>query len=384
MDANISICERLGCETPIFAFSHCRDVVVEVTRAGGFGVLGAGSHTPDQLEHELDWIDRHVGGRSYGVDVVMTTSYDESAEEITGPLIDVLPEEHKRFVSALLDAEGVPPVPPAIERQILEERAERDRNATRWGARRLVDVALKHPQVKLVVNALGVPPRDLVDELHGRGILVGGLCGKPEHATYHLQGGVDVLIAQGSEAGGHTGGISTMVLTPQIVAACAGSGVAVLAAGGITSGRHIAATEALGADGVWIGSLWLGTRESDWLPHEKEAVYRATSSDTVQSKCMSGKSVRMLRSRFSDAWNRPDAPAPLPAPFQSVLFRWAKDRISRAARTDLFSGPAGQGVGTISGEESVRDVMYRLQEEYLEAVDRVTQRARRLAHVEPS
>jgi NAD(P)H-dependent flavin oxidoreductase YrpB (nitropropane dioxygenase family) len=366
-----ALSERLGCEVAIFAFSHCRDVVVEVTKAGGFGVLGAGSHTPEQLEHELAWIDSHVGGRPYGVDVIMTTKYDKSTETITGPLIDIIPQAHKDFITELLDREGVPRLPPEIEQEKREEGAKRDRNPTRWGARRLIDISVQHPQVKMVVNALGVPSRDLVDELHSSGRLVGGLCGKPEHARAHRDGGVDVLIAQGSEAAGHTGSLSTMVLVPQVVDVCAGSDTAVLAAGGITEGRHIAAAEALGADGVWTGSLWLGVRESHWLPHERQAVYDATSSDTVQSKCMSGKPVRMLRSKFSEAWSQPGAPEPLPAPLQSVLFRWAGARIARAERTDLFSGPAGQGIGTITGEESVKDVMYRLQEQYIDVIERM-------------
>lgn len=366
-----SLTDRLGCDTAIFAFSHCRDVVVEVTKAGGFGVLGAGSFTPAQLEQELAWIDSHVGGRNYGIDVLMPVRYDKTTEAVSGPLIDIIPQEQKDFVTALLDKEGVPRVPPDIHRQILEDRAERDRNSTRWGARRLIDVALNHRQVKLIVSALGVPARELVDDLHARRILVGGLCGKPDHARYHRDGGVDVLIAQGSEAGGHTGSVSTMVLVPQVVDVCKDTAVSVLAAGGVTSGRHIVAAEALGAAGVWIGSLWLGTRESDLMPHEKQAIYNANSTDTVQSKSMTGKSVRMLRSKWSDAWAQPDAPPPCMPPLQTVLFRWAGDRIRRGVRSDLYSGPAGQAVGVIKQEESVKDVMYRLQEEYIDTTSRI-------------
>ena len=374
-----SLSRRLGIAIPIFAFSHCRDVVVEVTRAGGFGVLGAVTFSPEQLERELAWIDSHVGGRPYGIDVLMATSYERAAETASGPLIDMVPEAQREFVTRLLDEEGVPRLPPGLEREIVTERAERDKNNTRYGARRLIDVALNHPQVRMVVSALGVPPAELVGLLRARGILVGGLCGKPEHVRHHQAAGVDVIIAQGSEAAGHTGSISSMVLWPHVVDACAGTGVAVLAAGGFSTGRHVAAAEALGADGAWIGSLWLGTRESELLQHEKAGLFTASSSDTVQATCMSGKTARMLKSKWTDAWARPDAPPTLPTPLQGVLFRWANDRIARVGRTDLVSVPVGQAVGVIRAEESTREVMVRLQSEYLEVLGRMDERLRDLS-----
>lgn len=189
------ICDRFGCEVPIFAFSHCRDVVVEVTKAGGFGVLGAVTFSPEQLERELKWIDEHVGGRSYGVDVLIPVVYDRDAEASAEEVVDMIPVEQKQFVENLLDAEGVPPLSHDDSAEARRELVGRGRNSTPSGARKLIDVALAHPQIKLVVSALGAPPKDLVDELHARGILVGSLCGKAEHARAQRAAGVDIIVA---------------------------------------------------------------------------------------------------------------------------------------------------------------------------------------------
>ncbi len=364
------ICERLGCEVPIFAFSHCRDVVVEVTRAGGFGVLGAATFSPEQLEAELRWIDQHVAGRPYGVDVLIPTAYDKEAERSPDELEGMIPAEHRAFMEKILDEAGVPPLPPderiRIHREIVDGRG----NMTPDGARRLLRVALEHPQVNLVVSALGSPPPDVVAELRARNVMIGAMCGKGEHAARHVAAGVEVIVAQGTEAGGHTGEVATMVLVPQVVEAC-GDQVAVLAAGGIAKGSQIAAALALGAQGVWCGTLWLATRESELDPFEKEALFAARTGDAVRRRARTGKPVRMLKSKLSEAWESPDAPKFLPAPLQAVLYNPAHARVVRARRKELYSHAAGQAVGDLTQETSVRDVMYRLQLEYADTVERM-------------
>ncbi len=364
------ICEMLGCEVPIFAFSHCRDVVVEVTRAGGFGVLGASSFTPEQLEIELRWIDEHVDGKPYGLDIVVPGRYSKEAEQHTGRLDALIPAAHRAFMDRILEEANVPALPPGEAERIHDEILEIGRNRTPTGAMRLVQVALMHPKVKLVVSALGEPRADVVALLHERGILVGALCGKPAHAVRNLDAGVDVLIAQGTEAGGHTGDITTMVLVPQVVEAAAGR-APVLAAGGITRGSQVAAALALGADGVWCGTLWLGTRESELEPFEKEVMFAASSEDAVRRRCWTGKPVRMIKSQLSEAWEKPDAPQPLLAPLQAVLYNPAHARVVRAQRKELYSHAAGQAVGDLRHETSVKDVMYTLQLEYAQAVERI-------------
>ncbi|MGI4815503.1 MAG: nitronate monooxygenase [Janthinobacterium lividum] len=364
------VCERLGCDVPIFAFSHCRDVVVEITKAGGFGVLGAGTHSPEQLEQELKWIDEHVGGRSYGIDVLIPSKYDKEADQRTEQLEDLLPHEQKDFLDNFLREQGVPDLSPEDARLAREGRAGKERNHGPGGSRRLIDVALKHPQVKLIVNALGAPPKEVVDELHARGLLVGALCGKVSHAIAQREAGVDILIAQGTEAGGHTGDISTLVLVPQVVDICTPN-MAVLAAGGISRGRQIAAAFALGAQGVWCGTIWLGTRESELTPLEKKVIFATRTEDAVRRKWMTGKTVRMTKSKMSEAWEQPGAPKHLLPPLQNALYHYARPRIEKAQRADLVSTPAGQVVGLMTEETSVKQVVLDMLNEYAETAERL-------------
>ncbi len=364
------ICVKLGCELPIFAFSHCRDVVVEVTRAGGFGVLGAATFSPEQLEAELRWIDQHVEGRNYGVDVIIPTQYDKEAETTLEDLETLIPQEHRDFMDKLLAQADVPQLPPGERERIHREIIDGRGNMTPDGARRLLAVALQHPQVNMVVSALGSPPPDVIADLKARNIVIGAMCGKAAHAARHKAAGVEVIIAQGTEAGGHTGEIATMVLVPQVVQAC-GDSVAVLAAGGIARGSQIAASLALGAQGVWCGTVWLGTRESELDAFEKEVLFETRTEDAVRRKARTGKTVRMIKSKLSEAWEQPGAPPYLPTPLQGILYNEAHARVVRAKRKDLYSFPAGQVVGMINEETTVREVMYQMQLEYLEAVERL-------------
>ena len=337
------ICERLGCEVPIFAFSHCRDVVVEVTKAGGFGVLGAATFSPEQLEAELRWIDEHVAGRPYGVDVLIPTTYDAAAEAAAGDLEKLIPAEHKAFMEKILADEGVPPLPPDELARVRKELVDGRGAMTPEGARALVRTSLKHPQVKMVVSALGAPPADVVAELRSRGVVVGALCGKASHAVRQKQAGVEVIIAQGTEAGGHTGDIATLVLVPQVVEVC-GSEVPVLAAGGITRGSQIAAALALGAEGVWCGTIWLGTRRASSIRSRRRPSSRPRPRTRCVGKPAPGKTVRMIKSKLSEAWEKPGAPPYLPTPLQGVLYNEAHARVVRARRKDLYSFP-GRAVG---------------------------------------
>lgn len=364
------LCEKLGCELPIFAFSHCRDVVVEVSKAGGFGVLGASTFSPEQLEIELCWIDQHVQGRPYGVDVLIPAKYDQAAERTTEDLENLIPAGHRSFMDNILDEAGVPPLPADEQKRVHLDIVNGRGNMTPDGARRLLRITLAHPQVRLVVSALGSPPADVVAQLRAARVMIGAMCGKAEHAARHIAAGVEVIVAQGTEAGGHTGEIATMVLVPQVVEAC-GDKVAVLAAGGIARGSQIVAALALGAQGVWCGTLWLGTRESELDPFEKQVLFETRTEDAVRRRARTGKPVRMIKSALSEAWEQPGAPAYLPTPLQGILYNEAHARVVRAKRKDLYSFPAGQVVGMINEETSVRDVMYRMQMEYLDAVERL-------------
>jgi len=301
---------------------------------------------------------------------VVPGKYSKEAEQHEGRLDTLIPAQHKAFMDKLMDDAKLPQLPPGEADRIHDEILEIGRNRTPTGGMRLVQIAIRHSKVKLLVSALGEPRADVVSLLHERGILVGALCGKPQHALRNIAAGVDVLIAQGTEAGGHTGDISTMVLVPQVVEAAAGR-APVLAAGGITRGSQVAAALALGADGVWCGTLWLGTRESELEPFEKEVMFAAKSEDAVRRRCLTGKPVRMIKSQLSEAWEQPDAPKPLLAPLQAVLYNPGHARVVRAQRKEMYSHAAGQAVGDLKSETSVKDVMYTLQLEYAQALERM-------------
>ncbi len=359
--------EMFGLDAPIFAFSHCRDVVVEATRAGGMGVLGTTRLDPEQLEQELRWIDDHTNGRPYGLDLALPNKMEKVRDMADRDL--VLPREHIAFVDTLLADAGIPPLP-SDEHEKLHLGSPGFR-LTAEGGMELIEVALKHPQIKLVVSALGVAPPDMVELLHAHGIKVGALVGSVAHALRQQQAGMDILVAQGMEAGAHTGNIASMVLWPQVVDAVAP--LPVLAAGGVGRGRQMAAALALGAEGVWCGSIWLGTRESELSPEMKERFFEAKSEDAVQRRVLTGKQCRMLRSKFTEAWEAPGAPKPLPMPLQSMLVAEARSRIERARNKDFMTYYVGQIVGDMTFETSVRNVVYEMLTELSDTFDRFEQ-----------
>jgi NAD(P)H-dependent flavin oxidoreductase YrpB (nitropropane dioxygenase family) len=363
------ICERLGIEFPIFAFSHCRDVVAAVTNAGGFGVLGALAYEPERLEVELDWIDEHVGGKPYGVDFAMPAKYvgQGGGEQATPErLAAMIPEEHHAFVDAVLEEAGIPPLP-----EDTGQRAPKAAglNVDAEGPGQL-EVTLSHDGVRMVVNALGPPPKYILDQCHEEGRIVGALVGSKQHAERQVALGVDVLVAQGTEAGGHCGEIATMVLVPQVVDAVQGA-VPVLAAGGIADGRQMAAAMALGAEGVWTGSIWLLTQEADVSPEVQENLLAASSRDFVRSRVMTGKPARQLRTKWVEAWERPDAPEPLPMPLQGLLYGQAAARFGRVHSKDFAGYPAGQILGSVDRVRPCRDVVLSMVEEWIDTTQKL-------------
>lgn len=364
------ICAQLGIEIPVFAFSHCRDVVVAVSKAGGLGVLGAVGFSPAQLREELDWIDAHIGGLPYGVDIVIPQKYEgignTDPKELERQLQSMVPQEHHEFAARLLREHGVPEWPDKNDRMGLLGWTE----AT---ATPLLEAALERPGVKLIANALGTPPREVIERIHATGRLVAALCGRVKQAVAHRDAGVDIVIAQGSEGGGHTGDVGSIVLWPQIIDAVAPTPV--LAAGGIGGGRQMAAAMAMGAAGVWTGSLWLSVAEAAAEPEEKECYFAATSEDTVRSPSWTGKPCRMLRSDWTDAWAAPGNPKPLGMPLQGLVTADAIRRTHRYIGTGetrkVAFLPVGQVVGQIRQVETSRGVVQRLLQEYADAVERL-------------
>lgn len=357
--------EMFGLDIPVFAFSHCRDVVVETSRSGGMGVLGCTYHSPDQLRRELDWIERHVEGRPYGIDVLLPAAY----ARIETPRITLgdIPKEQSEYLRHYLDEAGIPRLPEGQADELIMTEVSR-LNMTREQAAALVDVALEYP-IKLIVNALGAPPVEMVERMHKAGVKVGGMVGKVEHARRHVAAGVDILVAQGMEAGGHTGDITSMILWPQVVDAVAP--VPVLAAGGIGNGRQMAAALALGAEGVWCGSIWLGTRESDLTSDMKQRLFEAGSENAIQSKARTGKKCRLLDSKLIQAWNRKGAPETLPLPLQTATVLESYLRVERARAHEWLSCPVGQVVGQMQHEMTVKQVIFELLSEFADASERM-------------
>ncbi len=368
-----SICELTGCEFPLFAFSHCRDVVAEVSKAGGFGVLGAVGHTPESLEVELNWIDEHVDGKPYGVDLIVPTSMaDREGSLSPQDLLDRVPDAHRRHVEQILAENGID----TAGLWDAEVTSDFGNNLREVGARKQVEVAMNHP-IAAIINALGAPPPFMVEAAREKGIAVGALTGSREHAMKNVEAGVDFLVVSGTEAGGHCGEISTMVVVPEVLDTLRkeGSNVAVLAAGGIVTGQQMAACMMMGAAGVWTGSVWLTTTEAETLPSIKEKFLTATSRQTVRSKSRTGKYTRQLRSPWTDAWYQEGAPEPLPMPLQGLVSGPALDRIDKLAEAGhpgakkLATYWVGQGVGMMNESLSSRTVVQNFMEEFAEAVE---------------
>ncbi len=367
-----AVCEMLGIEFPLLAFSHCRDVVAAVSRAGGMGVFGAVRYSPEQLREELTWIDDHCGGKPYGVDLIVPNRFEGKGEKRdTTDLIKTLPQSHREFISGVLQAHD-------IDSDALDEeengRLNFARNLEEAGAADMLDVAFSFP-IRLIANALGTPPRVMIDQAKSRDVPVAALVGTRVHAIAQIAAGVDILVAVGGEAGGHCGDISTMVLIPEVVSVAGDTPV--LAAGGIVTGRQMAAAMAMGAAGAWCGSVWLTTVEAEPSPVMKEKLLSATSSDTVRSRSRTGKPSRQLRSPWTDAWEQ-GGQAPLPMPLQSLLVEPALLRIDKLAQSghagarDLATYWVGQGVGLMNQEKTTAAVVQEFKTDFLDACERLT------------
>ena len=367
----LDICQQFGIDFPLFAFSHCRDVVAAVTNAGGFGVLGATAYSPEQLDRELSWIDDHVNGKPYGADIIVPAKFEGKGEGLSkGDLASRIPDDAKAFVAELLSGHGIEPdATPRIGSPMLSGNTGRE----------LLDVAMSHP-IKLIANALGVPPDYMIEAGRAAGVPVAALVGAKEHALKQAAAGVDLIVAQGTEAGGHCGEVSTLVLVPEVLdaLAAAGSDIPVLAAGGIVTGRQMASAVAMGAAGAWTGSVWLTTEEAETAPHTVQKMLAASSRDTVRSAGRTGKPSRQLVSDWTDAWAPNDGGRrPLPLPLQSMLVEPVLRRVDALAEQghegaqSLATYFVGQGVGMMNKVKPAREVVLEFIEDYLAAAERL-------------
>lgn len=362
-------CARYGIDFPLFAFSHCRDVVAAVSNAGGFGVLGGAAYSPEQLDRELTWIDEHVNGKPYGIDIIVPAKFEGKGERLsTDDLASRIPDSYREFVNKLLADHGIEP----------DTRVRTGKPVLAGGnGQELLEVAMSHP-IKMMANALGVPPDYMIEAGGERGIPVAALVGAKEHAVKQVAAGVDLIVAQGTEAGGHCGEVSTLVVVPEVIDAIEDA-VPVLAAGGIVTGRQMAAAVAMGAAGAWTGSVWLTTEEAETEPHTVTKMLAASSRDTVRSAGRTGKPSRQLRSEWTDAWApNPGGQQPLPLPLQNMLAEPVLRRIDALADQGHQGARAlstyfvGQGVGLMNKVKPARDVVLEFIEDYLAATERLS------------
>ena len=372
---NSRICEMLDIEFPLVAFTHCRDVVVAVSKAGGCGVLGAVGMSPEQLEKELKWIDEHIDGKPYGVDVLIPNKMVGKDEKFDAEkLVKMIPQEYADFRTDVLENHGIDA--PEL-REIDTGGSSFAQNTQSDGAKALLDVAFKHP-IKIIANALGVPPDWMIQMGKDNDCKVAALLGTAEHAINQVKAGVDILVVSGTEAGGHCGSVSTMVLIPEVHQAIQPYGdVPILAAGGIVTGKQMAAAMAMGASGAWCGSVWLTTIESEVEPVIKEKMVAANSSQTVRSRSRTGKHSRQLVTPWTQAWEAESAPEPLPMPLQPMVAEPALQKVNKLAAgghdgaKELATYWVGQGVGLMNESISASDVVQDFKEDFINAYERL-------------
>jgi NAD(P)H-dependent flavin oxidoreductase YrpB (nitropropane dioxygenase family) len=373
---NSRICELLEIEFPLVAFTHCRDVVVAVSKAGGCGVLGAVGMSPEQLEKELKWIDDHIDGKPYGVDVLIPNKMIGKDEKFDAEkLVAMIPQEYADFRADVLENNDIE----ASELRTIDTGGSSfAANTQSGGAKALLDVAFNHP-IKLIANALGVPPDWMLQMGKDNDVKVAALLGTAQHAINQVKAGVDILVVSGTEAGGHCGSVPTMILIPEVHEAIQPYGdVPILAAGGIVTGKQMAAAMSMGASGAWCGSVWLTTIESEVDPVIKEKMIAANSSQTVRSRSRTGKHSRQLQSTWTDAWESDKAPEPLPMPLQPMVAEPALQKVNKLAAgghkgaQDLATYWVGQGVGLMNQSISASDVVQDFKEDFIGAYERMT------------
>ena len=374
------ICELLNIEFPMVAFSHCRDVVAAVSKAGGMGVLGAVGLSPEKLEIELNWIDEHVDGKPYGVDVLVPNSYVGKGENLTtDDLRAMIPQEHREFRADVLEKHDIEAND--LRSDAGSQRTEQNSNqvlgAGLDGAKEVLEVAFSHP-IGLVANALGVPPKWMLDMGIEHNVPVAALIGAKQHAVKQVEAGVDIIVVSGTEGGGHCGSVSTMVLVPEVRRALKPYGdVPILAAGGICTGEQMAGVMAMEADGVWCGSVFRPTTEAETSDNVKEKMIAASSSHTVRSKSRTGKHSRQLKSPWVDAWESKDAPEPLPMPLQTMVSEPALKKVADQAAIghegakQLETYWVGQGIGLVNETLSAGQTVQKFKEEFVESYERV-------------
>jgi len=309
----------LGIEHPVMLAGmggvSYHELVVAVSEAGGFGCLGASTMSSATMVDEIRLV-RDSTDKPFGVD-----------------LLTAMPGDMAKQVDKIIEG----------------------------GA-------------SVFVAGLGVPT-DVVELCHRHGLLVINMCGKVDHARRAVDAGCDIVVAQGTEAGGHTGLVATFPLVPQIVDAV-GARVPVVAAGGITDGRGLAAALALGADGVWVGTRFIATPEARSVAGYKEALLSTAEDGTTISRAYSGKTMRVVRNTYTAYFDEhPDElqrfPAQLGRSIEDKAFHLGGDDETADVDTSKECYPAGQGVGALHELVPAGELVRRFVSEAEAALARV-------------
>ena len=350
------LCEEYGCEYPIVAFAHTRDVIAAASNAGGIGVLGCSTHTIEEMRADIKWIKERVGDRPFGADITIPSSYVRGNQE---ELDEQIPQGHRDWVEQLMrdnqiaDPKGPPP-------EDVRLRGLRD-------TRTKLEIMMEE-RIPIFASGMG-SPAFILDEMHEAGVKVWGLIGLARQARREMEAGLDLIIAQGQDSAGHTGRIGTFSIVPEVVELAREFDTPILAAGGITTGRHIVAAITLGAVGVWTGTMWQATHESATEMWAKQKLLNAAAQDAWVSTAGDGKRSRGVRNRYLEAWESGEAPQHLPMPLQGLLNNKLRQAIDEYELRDWQGVAAGQGVGFVREIKPVRQVVLDLVEEAYDAIE---------------
>ncbi|MDJ0865716.1 MAG: nitronate monooxygenase [Myxococcota bacterium] len=367
------LCEMLGIEYPILSAGMGPsligektgapvDLVVAVSEAGGLGVLGGAGYTVEELRDAIHEIRKRTD-RPFGVDVLLPAAIVRAGDQPFQAgrktrlldAIGALPEPHRRWILQVKEELDLPDTDATISSGTTTSRPHA-----------AVEVCIEE-RVPLFCAGLG-NPGFMVEAAHGVGMKVLGIAGNAKNAGRIAAAGADLVVAQGHEAGGHTGRIGSMALWPQAIDACAPTPV--LAAGGIGDGRGLAAALAMGCVGVWVGTRFLATDEGGALPIHKEAIVEATDEDTRRTYIYTGKTSRATYNRFHDLWDESGLD-PLPFPMQVLLASTVVDMLNSAGRKEYVGPFAGQVSGLIGEIKPAAEIVADMVEE---AADILTRR----------
>jgi len=352
MNLKTRVCEILEIEYPIvlagMGGASSPELAAAVSNAGGLGVLGAAGCGPRQLR---EWIarTRELTDKPFGVDTLLPASVRrDSSSGHDGPKpADMLPEMQE-FAAQFMEREGLEPVQ-------RDNTPRRDPDEPAMFTKEFFDAQMDvviEERVPVYASGLG-NPGPWMERLRANGTRVMAVIGAVRHAIQVKSSGLDIIVAQGHDGGGHNSPIGTMALLPQVVDAVGDTPV--LGAGGVTDGRGIAAAFMLGAQGVWIGSAFLASEEASIFGFQKQAIVDATEEGTSISRSVTGKPARIIRSKWTDYWVR-EGREPLPMPYQGMISGPVIAAANRDQRGDINPGFAGQGIGMIKSVRPAREI----------------------------